>query len=42
MHGSHPPPANPRAGRRGDVIDVGLLLLPVVLAIIAFVVANLL
>jgi hypothetical protein len=42
MHGSRPAPSDPRAGRGIDLSDVGLLTLPVVLAILAFVLANLL
>jgi hypothetical protein len=42
MHGSRPAPTDPRAGRGVDLLDVGLFALPVVLAILAFVLANLL
>jgi hypothetical protein len=42
MHGSRPAPSDPRAGRGVDALDVGLLVLPVVLAVLAFVLANLL
>jgi hypothetical protein len=42
VHGSHPAPSDPRARHRPDWIDVALLVLPVVLAVLAFVLANLL
>ena len=42
MHGSQQAPSDPRARRRVDPLDVALILLPVVLAILAFVLANLL
>ncbi len=42
MHGSRPAPSDPRAGRGVDLLDVGLLALPVLLAVLAFVLANLL
>jgi hypothetical protein len=42
VHGSHPAHDFRRQGRRGDLLDVALLALPVVLAVLAFVLANLL
>jgi hypothetical protein len=40
VHGSRPAPSAPRASRRVDLLDVGLLLLVPVLAAVAFLVAN--
>jgi hypothetical protein len=40
VHGSHPPPLGEQ--RRGvDLLDVAVLLLPILLAIAAFALANL-
>ena len=40
MHGSRPAPSDPGAHHRVDLLDVGLLLLPVVVGMLAFVLAN--
>ena len=42
MHGSHPAHDFRRRARGVDLVDVAVLALPVVLAVLAFVVANLL
>jgi hypothetical protein len=40
VHGSHPPPSHEQ--RRGvDLLDIALLLLPLVLAVATFALANL-
>ena len=41
VHGSKPAPAEFPTRRRPDLVDVGILLLPVVLAVLVFVLANL-
>ncbi len=41
MHGSKPAPSDFPTRRRPDLVDVGILLLPVVLAVVVFVLANL-
>jgi hypothetical protein len=41
VHGSHPPPLD--ESRRGvDLVDIAVLLVPILLAIAAFALANLL
>ena len=40
VHGARPAPSEPRASRRVDLADVGLLLLVPVLAAVSFLVAN--
>jgi hypothetical protein len=40
VHGSHPPPTEDKP-RAVDLVDVAMLVLPLLLAIAAFAVANL-